>query len=122
MKNARIVGTLLAMALVLSSGAAWAGEYLAATVSNEDWMAYYGRSQVKSEAVEQAVRACGGTQFCRDEIEIMESGQCIALVDAKESVSIAWAPSPKQAIADAMQRCRDNNRTNCRFVSMECAR
>jgi hypothetical protein len=122
MKKYHIAALLLALALLLPSLPARAGEYVAATVSNEDWMAYYGRSENRQEAIEQAVRACGGTSFCRDEVEVVSSGECIALVDAEESVSVAWGRGPQKAIADALGRCHENNRTNCRFVSMECAR
>lgn len=123
MKGKQFLALLFGLFLVLTSAATClAGEYLAGTVSNENWKAYYGRGASKDEASRNAIRNCGGTDFCRAEVELVESGQCIALVDSAESVSVAWGKNPATAIKDALQRCADGKHTDCRFVSMECAR
>ncbi|WP_022663468.1 DUF4189 domain-containing protein [Paucidesulfovibrio longus] len=123
MKSKHLFLCMLSLCLLaVAASSCLAGEYLSGTVSNENWMAYYGRGQTKNEAISAAVRACGGTDFCRQEAEVVESGQCIALVDSQESVSVAWGPEPKAVVRDAMKRCTDAGHADCHFVSMECAR
>ncbi len=63
---------LCLMASPLSVGEAPA-ESLDFTVSNTDWKPYFGRAATIRGAEDVTVAACGGTDFCREQLEIVPS-------------------------------------------------
>ncbi|MEF2144020.1 MAG: hypothetical protein V3573_01120 [Desulfovibrionaceae bacterium] len=117
----RIVLLLFLGASVLTPPAAFA-DALAQTVSDKDWQGHWGEGATCAEAMDKAVRACGGTEFCRREVGCIEADKqgCIAHVDDPAMAAVGWSDTPETAVLEALKQCLRGGGRGCVLDEVRC--
>ena len=125
MKSLRIIapalGAMLLCCGLLLPSPAGAESFFAFTVSETDWLPVYGEGPTAKAAEKAAIRSCGGSQTCIDQVESAATPICFAIADSPDWLGWASRTDYAEAIDVALKECRDQS-SNCRIISLECRR
>lgn len=104
---------------MIAASSAQGGGYFAFTVSGPDWLPSYGEGATVEQAEQAAIRACGGSQTCVEQVESAATPTCFAIADSPDWLGWSSRQSYQEAMDVALKECRDQS-SNCRIISLEC--